>query len=208
MGCGNLDNTFPEESLGGSVVESNIPLSNGLNVPNFGAVRSYSRFYTVCEYLPQNQKPAPEEFVQISMSESELHYFEEVLALTVMSYPKPVLKFPNTILWERVDYTHWRVYPNKSSKDFYVLFEFVLDSEDANGFLSHFNITLVGYDLQDSVPFDIPVSVVAGEEVAEFRMVLKDPFFEVSSKCVWLTESNGFSESVEVTSNLHWYLEF
>ena len=197
-----------DQRLGGSVVETPIPLSNGLNIPTFGTLRGYDRFYTQCEYIPQNSKPAIAEFVQISQSEEELNYFQETLVLGVESYPEPTLQFPKDVSWERVDFSHWRVYPNPNVKEFYVLFEYQLDSETDDGYSSHFNVTLAGYDSKNTVPFDIVVGVAAGDKVANFTMSLAEPFIKLSAESVWLLPSNNNMEFVDLKSNLHWKFVF
>lgn len=197
-----------DQRLGGSVVETPVPLSNGLNIPTFGTLRGYSRYYTQCEYIPQNEKLVPAEFIQIPQSEEELNYFQETLVLGVESYPEPILQFPKDVSWERVDTSHWRVYPNPDAKEFYVLFEYQLDYETDEGYSSHFNVTLVGYDSKNTVPFDIIVGVTAGDKVANFTMSLAEPHIELSAENVWLLPENNNMEFVDLKSNLHWKFVF
>lgn len=197
-----------DQRLGGSVVETPVPLSNGLNIPTFGTLRGYDRFYTQCEYLPQNAKPAPAEFIQLTQSEEELNYFQETLVLGVESYPQPVLTFPEGVSWDGIDATHWKVYPNPEAKEFYVLFEYQLDSENDEGFSSHYNVTLVGYDSKNTVPFDIVVGVAAGDTTADFTISLAEPHIELSANDVWLLPINNNMEFVDLKSNLHWKFVF
>lgn len=204
---------YPESSVGnqpieGPSVETPIPLSNGLNVPTFGTLRGYARFYTQCEYIPQNHKPDLATFIQLSKTEEILNYFQETLVLSVESYPQPLLRFSADVVWEQIDYSHWRVYPNPDSKDFYVELAYTLDSESEVGFSSHFDITLVGYDTDDSVPFSIPVTVYAADKESQFTMTLGDPYIYLSAYDVWLTPSNLNTEYVNLKSNLHWRFVF
>lgn len=209
MSC-NCQNTGSESTfvsrLGGSIVETPIPLSNGLNIPQQGVFRGYRDYYTVCRYLPAGQLPDIPAFVQLSKVSDTLNYFEELNQLGVVSFPTASLEFPEEfrVVSEKVG--EWRVYPN-ASNDFYVLITHVVDNETHEFVEQHFNIELVGYQTNDASAFELPIQVVAGDKKVEFTVLLKNPYTIPSSEYVFLDREEGSHESIDIMSNCSWWFE-
>lgn len=209
MNCSCIDTEFDpyKDTLGGSVVETPVPLSNGLAIPTFGVLQSYNYFYTKCSYLPIGES-TPQPFIQLSTTQEELPYFQETVTVGVQSYPEPVLEFPEGMEYEEIGDGHWKLYPIPGVTEVYLDVEYIRDYQTVEEIVGHISVNLVGYDSPEAVPFDVDIRVVAEDKEATFKISLEDPYINLSSDDVVLSDDNDNYAKVLVTSNLRWSVEF
>lgn len=205
--CGNTEYDPYKDTLGGSVVETPVPLSNGLAIPTFGLVQAYNHFYTECTYLPIGDSTL-QPFVQLSTTQEELPYFKETVEIGVRSYPEPVLKFPSGMNFEEIGEGHWKLFPIPDAPDVYLDIEYVQDYQTVEAIVGHILVNLYGYDSPQAVPFDADIRVVSEDKEATFTISLEDPYINLSSDDVVLSNDNDNYAKVLVTSNLIWSVEF
>ena len=205
--CINTEYDPYKDTLGGSVVETPVPLSNGLAIPTFGVLQSYNYFYTKCSYLPIGEGTL-QPFIQLSTSQEEIPYFQETISVGIQSYPEPVVEFPEGMQSEEVAEGHWRVYPISGVEDVYLDVQYIRDYQTVESIVGHLEVNLVGYDSEQVAPFDVDIRVVAEDKEATFRVSLEDPYINLSSDDVVLNDANDNYAKVTVTSNLRWSVEF
>lgn len=200
-----IDSSKPSESLGPSQTEIVRPLSSGLNIPVYRIKRSYSDYYTVCRYLPVGQKPDNGEYIEVDSKFQMLEYYSDIHKIQVESFPLPIISvdLPYRVIQ---DGDTFRVYPFVSN-DVFVEFRRVVDGQTDTGFISHFDVELFGYDLKEATGFNVPLKIVAGDESADFNLILENPRISVSDRYVYL-ESSGEARNIEITSNLHWWFDY
>lgn len=205
--CGNTEYDPYEDTLGGSVVETPVPLSNGLAIPTFGVLQTYNHFYTECTYLPIDDG-SMRPFVQLSTSQEEIPYYQETVTIGVKSYPEPVLKFAEGTEFEELGDGHWVLYPISGVKDVYLDLVYTKDYQTVESIEGHITVNLVGYDSDKATLFDAVIRVVSEDVEAPFTITLAEPYFELSAEDVVLNKDNNNSASVQVTSNLQWRVVF
>ena len=199
--CGNTEYDPYKDTLGGSVVETPVPLSNGLAIPTFGVLQTYNHFYTECTYLPIGDG-VMRPFVQLSTSQEEIPYFQEMVTVGVKSNPAPVLEFAEGLEFEELGDGHWILYPIPGVKEVYLDLVYTKDLQTVESIEGHITVNLIGYDSEQAAPFDAVIRVVAEDAESSFTVTLAEPYFELSAEDVVLDKDNNNSASVQVTSNL------
>lgn len=194
----------PTPPIGGSVTMTQVPLSNGLNIPLFGVCSAPLQFYTICDYWPEGFRPGVQEYLSVHVEDTGFVWYDKTLVVQVVSYPMPTLKAPSGWRVEQVSEFGQKFYPNDSD-EFYV--EVVQETSPVVGegtYQTKYLLTLHGYNTEYSSAFAAEFSVVAGSNSDSFTLELPTPFTKVSPSRLFLNQTGSEYGLVDVKSNQMW----